>query len=908
MKIFIKAFIISVLLFTAGNAFSQDDLHYQKKAEMIFEIPKYLVWEFDENIENLTIGFYGSPQSKILKELKRISKKGYPNGTQISIIPFENVSQITKTHVLFVSYEYNSVVKSIREITKNNNTLLITDSYTSKKIAMVNFRPIGTDGLLIFEMNPDNIDNSGIIVNKRLYAIGGVDIDKRDLVEETESELQSEKDKVEKQRAEIKKQLAQIDEQTRKIKEQQNSINEQQRRIDEQQEKIDLQKLELQELLRQTGEQQAALLAKTQILEAQESAINQQKERLAEQRVAVEEQNRVLEGQKDEIKKQEKRIKDINSDLARQNLVIEAQKNLLTIFIVFFAVVIILIIFIFRAYRLVKNVNKELSAKNEEISAQKEEIYRQNIYTEAMNKQLEKLSIVARETRNAISVLDENGDFEWVNVGFTRLYGYTLQLWIHEKDANIRLADSNPNIKELFQTCIQTRDSISYESNIITRSGQEIWAQRTLTPLVDNQGKITKFALVDSDITEIKKAKLEIELQNDKILAQSHELELKNVELEKLSLVASKTDNSVIIFNADGDIEWVNDGFTRLLGVSLDDFVSKYGRNLFTSSLNTNIYDAVNESISTHRSVIYTGHTITSTGRELWIQTTLTPIYDNNDQVIKYIAIDSDVTKIKQAENEIARQKQQIMDSIIYARRIQSAVLPPTELIEKIFAEHLIVYRPKDIVSGDFYWIREIGDKIFVAVADSTGHGVPGALMSMLGVAFLNEIVNKQPVPHADQVLNELRDRVKISLRQTGKRNEPQDGMDIALMMIDKANMEIEFAGANNPLFIISGETQIELKADWMPIGIFIREKPFSMQTYNYNSGDLFYMFSDGFPDQFGGPDGKKFMLKRLKKALFDNKNLPLNEQEVLLNKALDDWQQGYRQMDDISVMGIRLM
>jgi len=908
LKIYFKYLIFSLLFLTAQVALSQDELHYQKKAEMIFEIPKYLIWEFDENIENLTIGFYGSPNSKLLKELKRISKRGYPNGTQVSIIPFENVNQISKTHVLYVSYEFNSLVKSIRDLTKNNNTLIITDSYTSKKIAMVNFRPIGSDGLLIFEMNPDNIDNSGIIVNKRLYAIGGMDIDKRDLVEETETELQSEKDKVEKQKAEIKKQLAQIDEQTRKIREQQNSINEQQRRIDDQQQKIDLQKLELQDLLRRTKEQQEALLTKTQILEEQEKAINQQRERMLEQKLAVEKQNKVLLDQREEIEKQETRIKEINTDLARQNLIIEAQKNLLLIFFAFFVVVLVLVIIIFRAYRIVKRVNSELSAKNEEISAQKEEIYRQNIYTEAMNKQLEKLSIVARETRNAISVLDENGDFEWVNVGFTRIYGFTLQLWIHEKDANIRIADSNPNIRELFDACIIHKEPISYESKIVTRAGQEIWAQRTLTPLVDAQGKVNKFALVDSDITEIKKAKLEIELQNDKILAQSHELELKNIELQKLSLVASQTDNSVIIFNSDGDIEWVNDGFSRLLGVSLDEFVIRYGRNLFTSSLNTNIYEAVNESIKLHRSVNYTGHTVTNAGRELWIQTTLTPILDPNDKVLKYIAIDSDVTKIKQAENEIARQKQQIMDSIIYARRIQSAVLPPEELIEKVFAEHMIVYRPKDIVSGDFYWIREVADKIFIAVADSTGHGVPGALMSMLGVAFLNEIVNRLPVPRADQVLNELRERVKISLRQTGKRNEPQDGMDIALMVIDKESREIEFAGANNPLFIISGETQIELKADWMPIGIFIREKPFSKQTYMYHPGDMLYMFSDGLPDQFGGPDGKKFMLKRLKKVFYDNRKELMNKQQEVLNKTLDEWQGRHRQMDDILVMGIKLL
>lgn len=256
----------------------------------------------------------------------------------------------------------------------------------------------------------------------------------------------------------------------------------------------------------------------------------------------------------------------------------------------------------------------------------------------------------------------------------------------------------------------------------------------------------------------------------------------------------------------------------------------------------------------------------------------------------------------------ITEQKKEITDSIQYASRIQKAVLPPPELVDQLLPTHFIIYRPRDIVSGDYYWITQKGNKVYIMAADCTGHGVPGAFMSMLGIAFLNEIVSKNVEITAGQLLNDLRKQVINSLHQTGREGENQDGMDVALYIIDREEMALEFAGANNPLFILRGEEFIELKADKMPIGIHrLSDTSFTNYKVEIKKDDMLYTFSDGYPDQFGGPNGKKLMIKNFKKTLQDIHLLPMNEQKTILEKTLDDWMGEHHQIDDILVIGVRV-
>ena len=264
--------------------------------------------------------------------------------------------------------------------------------------------------------------------------------------------------------------------------------------------------------------------------------------------------------------------------------------------------------------------------------------------------------------------------------------------------------------------------------------------------------------------------------------------------------------------------------------------------------------------------------------------------------------------KIKKQHDLVRIQNKKIEDSILYAKRIQSAVLPPNKFIQHLLSEHFIFYRPRDIVSGDFYWIKQVDEKIYIAAADCTGHGVPGALMSMLGITFLNEIINKNPNVHANEILNELRTHIISSLRQTGSSGESRDGMDVALCIIDHKNKTLEFAGANNPLYMIRKGELTHIKGCKMPIGIHRRAKEaFANHYIKIEENDLFYIFSDGYVDQFGGEYGRKFLSANFKELLLEVVNKPLLEQRQIIEQTFDDWKGERKQLDDILVIGFKI-
>ena len=284
-------------------------------------------------------------------------------------------------------------------------------------------------------------------------------------------------------------------------------------------------------------------------------------------------------------------------------------------------------------------------------------------------------------------------------------------------------------------------------------------------------------------------------------------------------------------------------------------------------------------------------------------------------------------------KNKIEHIHHEITDSIHYAKRIQGAILPTQEFAEKILPNHFVLFKPKDIVSGDFYWMTKVENQVVVAVADCTGHGVPGAFMSMLGAAFLNDIVNKEYITQPAVILRRLRKEIIRALQQKGEVGEQKDGMDIALCAIDFDNMKLQFSGANNPLYIVkslssSSSNKVEenkssdfinftnfelyeLKGDKMPIAIYERMDKFTVHEIDIQKGDCLYLFSDGYADQFGGPKGKKFMSKQLKQLLIDNYQLPMQEQKEVLENAIENWMNYekdiYEQIDDITVMGIKI-
>lgn len=269
--------------------------------------------------------------------------------------------------------------------------------------------------------------------------------------------------------------------------------------------------------------------------------------------------------------------------------------------------------------------------------------------------------------------------------------------------------------------------------------------------------------------------------------------------------------------------------------------------------------------------------------------------------------------ELRAANQEIEHQKRllehrnnEIIDSIKYARRIQQALLKDENHVSPHLPPHFILYKPKDIVSGDFYWLLEKGAHLYVAVADCTGHGVPGAFLTMLGTSYINEITGRDDLPSPAQILDEL--RVKF-VKELGADGETKDGMDISMVRINYKTRGLMWAGANNPLWVIrknAAEVE-EIKANKQAIGLMHAPTMFTDHELQLNEGDSIYLFTDGYPDQFGGERGKKFKYKQLKEVLIANSHLSQDEQKHVLEKTFSDWRGDLDQVDDVCVFGMKL-
>ncbi|MFH2037353.1 MAG: SpoIIE family protein phosphatase [Candidatus Zixiibacteriota bacterium] len=474
---------------------------------------------------------------------------------------------------------------------------------------------------------------------------------------------------------------------------------------------------------------------------------------------------------------------------------------------------------------------------------------------------------------------------------------------------------------------------------------------------------------------EITAQRDEIETQRDEIAAQRDLVMEQKQELEKLSIVASETENGVLICDKDGTFEWVNRGFERLYGLTLEQFTEKHGKTIYETSSNPDFKEVVNEAVEHNRSITYNSQFIKETGATIWLQTTLTPIFDtelrpvaenelyyvpdeeqspdrgeifvtpdfsrgiavssakasqlptqlqgtqlhatqDNIQRLGYrlkklVAIESDITKIKEAEEYIREQHKEITDSINYAKRIQTSALPDLSPVKKSLSDIFVLFKPKDVVSGDFYWYAEVENQIVITVADCTGHGVPGAFMSMMGMSMLKEIVIKEYVTQPDVILRKLRKEVIKALGQKGEPGEQKDGMDMSLCSINKETFELQWSGANNPCLLVRNGEFTDIKPDKMPIAIYEKMDRFTLHEIQLTKGDLIYLIGDGYPDQFGGPKGKKFMSKKLKELLLEISSKPMIEQHEILDNTITDWMTGheekYEQTDDITIMGIKI-
>lgn len=288
--------------------------------------------------------------------------------------------------------------------------------------------------------------------------------------------------------------------------------------------------------------------------------------------------------------------------------------------------------------------------------------------------------------------------------------------------------------------------------------------------------------------------------------------------------------------------------------------------------------------------------------------------------------IESQRDEIEAQRDLVFDQKKEITDSINYAQRIQAAVLPHKAYMDDIMSEYFVLYKPRDIISGDFYWIKEVKKSLIVVAADCTGHGVPGAVMSMLGIALLNEQLGKSRIDRPGEILGQLRSKVKEMLVQQGNIRDQKDGMDMAIAIFDKEKKELQFAGANNPLYLIRHKDELsgnepglaaslenkdsllfELKGDKQPIGVYWEERDFTNQILQLQQDDTIYIFTDGFVDQYGGKMRKKFKTTRFKELLLSIQAESMEKQKQEIENTFESWRGNVEQIDDVCVIGVRI-
>jgi PAS domain S-box-containing protein len=365
----------------------------------------------------------------------------------------------------------------------------------------------------------------------------------------------------------------------------------------------------------------------------------------------------------------------------------------------------------------------------------------------------------------------------------------------------------------------------------------------------------------------------------------------------------------IVETNLDGVITDANEHFAQAAKYTLAELKGKNINILKSSHMHPGIYTDIWNKLKAGKPWRGQLRNTCQDYDSYWIDTVICPVYDDDGNVVKYWSLSYNITDQIKVQEELEFKNNQFEDSLRYAKRIQRTILPDPKEMDKALPEYFTIYKPKDIVSGDFYWFTATIDKVFVAAVDCTGHGVPGAFMSLIGFNLLNQIVIQRRIYNPGLVLTELHKGVRSALKQDASDSKSRDGMDLSLICIDRYDNRVQFAGANNPLIWVNkGELNV-IKGDKMAIGgeQMEDERHFTNHEIEVDDQDALYLFTDGFVDQFGGPEMKKFGSARLKKLIEENHHEKMSVQRAMFNIVWKDWMGDDEQIDDVTLIGIRI-
>ena len=545
-----------------------------------------------------------------------------------------------------------------------------------------------------------------------------------------------------------------------------------------------------------------------------------------------------------------------------------------------------------------------------ELQRRQDELHRNAIHMQDAQKQLEttnilleeqigevkrsnkKIQVLLENTPGTITICDANGMIKYVSPSVINLLGYMPEEVVDTRETMRISEEFHAAYNDMLMTVINNpfyTKTIQYSTK--KKNGQIIWIEATAKNML-KEGAIEGLVINSNDITQRKLAEKESRLRG---------------QMQSLS---ENSPDLICRFSKDRRIYYINPVIEQLIGRKPEEFINQ---SIFETYLNEKVVAEWTEMIHQvidHLTTVTKEIVFPTKDGEKIMSVNAIPEFNEENSLESILLVSSDVTERKRQELEINNKNVKISDSINYSRRIQKSILPDSSFLSSYLEESFILYKPKDVISGDFPWVAVEGDYIFVAAVDCTGHGVPGALISLVGYFLLNDIVRGQHIYDPQHILQKLDESVMHTLRQDVAGSENKDGMDMALIRVNLKTGEVIFAGAHRPLFWIADGELNELKGDKLPIGggthSEVLNKAFTQTHVNVKKGDVLLFGTDGYPDQFGGPLSRKFTPSRVRQLLLDTHTLSMDKMGKRFEQEIEDWRGTEKQTDDILMIGIR--
>lgn len=530
----------------------------------------------------------------------------------------------------------------------------------------------------------------------------------------------------------------------------------------------------------------------------------------------------------------------------------------------------------------------------EEMAATQEELKRTNQrledQIEEVNRTQNRMQLLLENASEVIAIYEKEGTIRYISPSVEKILGYTQNDLIGINDKVHVSPEGIDNFEGMFHQVIDNPfESVTIQYEYIKKDGETIWLEATVTNLLSDPA-IQGIILNSRDITERRRAEREERMKS------------------KMQALSENSPDLITRFTQEGEVFYINPMIENYTGQKPSALLNKKLDEIPVEDLIRQEWIDLLKLVEEKKDKVNKEMDFPSIIGARVMQVNAIPEYDEENVLESILMVSHDITERKQIEIEMQSKNRKISESINYAKRIQGAILPNNAVIRQLLPDSFILYKARDVVSGDFPWFTNVGDTIYFAAVDCTGHGVPGALISLIGYFLLNDIVKGRKVSDPGEILDYLDRGVTKTLRQDTGDSKTKDGMDIALCKIDLNNGKVSYAGAHRPLYYMHGTELEEIKGNKFPIGggVYKNQTKFTCTTIDVKKGDSIFFCSDGFPDQFGGPDNRKYGPKRLRDAITKYNKKPMTEIYNIIDKDWTEWKGDQKQTDDVLLIGVR--